>query len=405
MTMQGLSSHNDILHAKPDNEESRERLVAELKSRGNASFKTKNMPVAERLYSKAIEHNDSMHTLFGNRSATRLALGKFELALEDADKAIDLCGSWSKGYLRRAQALAKLKRWNESKVAMELAVDVAGRASAKEASQMAKQQVKLFKEIEEGKEKQANELKKTVKKSPNKQLPPPPKPAVTRASSQPSTTTSSSAPAPKQGGEMRGYKLRADGTKTSFFDTQWDESTKQLYADQKGPKKITDTNQPSVVRKTGAAAWNSAGTYEETDATNWAKKKLRELLETRPISVETSCGTIEVSELKNLKGEATCPFTRGKRRHVFDFSFALAFKVACSGTLDGEGEAKGELVYPECTDESVADGEDFDCNLGTIEGSMKAQNALRRVILGGPGTLQHAVQARLMEFVDAFEQQ
>ena len=54
-----FNAHGDVLSATPEGPEEVARLVEELKSRGNAAFKARQLPVAETLYSKAIEHDPS----------------------------------------------------------------------------------------------------------------------------------------------------------------------------------------------------------------------------------------------------------------------------------------------------------------------------------------------------------
>lgn len=52
------------------------------------------------MYSQAIAGAETDHTLFGNRSAAYLALGLYEEALQDAQKAVALNPTWAKGHYR-----------------------------------------------------------------------------------------------------------------------------------------------------------------------------------------------------------------------------------------------------------------------------------------------------------------
>ena len=58
------------------------------------------LPEALKMYSQAIAGAETDHTLFGNRSAAYLALGLYEEALQDAQKAVALCPTWAKGHYR-----------------------------------------------------------------------------------------------------------------------------------------------------------------------------------------------------------------------------------------------------------------------------------------------------------------
>ena len=84
----------------PDDPEKKQNLLDEIKSRGNAAFKGKRLDEADLLYTRAIEIDPKVHSFFGNRSATRLGMGKFQEALEDAQSAIEVEPNWAKGYFR-----------------------------------------------------------------------------------------------------------------------------------------------------------------------------------------------------------------------------------------------------------------------------------------------------------------
>ena len=70
-----LSAHGDVLNATPTEPEERARLVEELKSRGNAAFKAGQLPVADTLYSKAIEH-DGNNAVNHKPSPDEIAIAK-----------------------------------------------------------------------------------------------------------------------------------------------------------------------------------------------------------------------------------------------------------------------------------------------------------------------------------------
>lgn len=55
-----------------------------------------------------------MCVYFGNRAACFLKLNKYEAAIEDATKAVDLDGKYLKGYMRRAQAYEATDKLSEA---------------------------------------------------------------------------------------------------------------------------------------------------------------------------------------------------------------------------------------------------------------------------------------------------
>ena len=103
------SAHQDVLGQTPSDPESKQRLVDEIKDRARKAFGRRDMPVCEALYSKALKVLPDA-PLYSNRSAVRLALGRFDDAFEDATKATQTDGNYAKGYYRLGQA-GEVKSW------------------------------------------------------------------------------------------------------------------------------------------------------------------------------------------------------------------------------------------------------------------------------------------------------
>ncbi|KDO22538.1 hypothetical protein SPRG_11720 [Saprolegnia parasitica CBS 223.65] len=99
---------------------------------------TTNYQSAMEYYSKALALQPSSHTLLGNRSAAYFHLRKFDVALEDATKAVSIDASWPKGHFRRGQALGELGRFDEAAAAFEkaLALKPTDKSSAAQAATM-----------------------------------------------------------------------------------------------------------------------------------------------------------------------------------------------------------------------------------------------------------------------------
>lgn len=60
--------------------------------------------------------------MFSNRSAARLKLGDAAGALSDAEAAIGVNPTWSKGYQRKGSALQALQKYNEAVKAFDEAL-------------------------------------------------------------------------------------------------------------------------------------------------------------------------------------------------------------------------------------------------------------------------------------------
>jgi|Transcript_14283 tetratricopeptide (TPR) repeat protein len=70
------------------------------KEAGNQAFKEGDVEKAIYYYSQAVEANPTEATFLSNRSAAYHKLGKFQKAVEDAMKCIELRPEWPKGYYR-----------------------------------------------------------------------------------------------------------------------------------------------------------------------------------------------------------------------------------------------------------------------------------------------------------------
>lgn len=87
--------------------------VDRLKQQGNEKFVQKNFSEADDLYSQALQlctDEETRKIILTNRSATKLSLGDFRQAVEDADEALKIDPLHVKGYYRKAAAL---EGWNK----------------------------------------------------------------------------------------------------------------------------------------------------------------------------------------------------------------------------------------------------------------------------------------------------
>jgi len=74
------------------------------KDLGNQAFKAKDFEGAITHYTDALSIAPTDHTILGNRAAAYHNLNKYDEALTDAEKCIEIKPDWSKGFQRKAMA-------------------------------------------------------------------------------------------------------------------------------------------------------------------------------------------------------------------------------------------------------------------------------------------------------------
>jgi hypothetical protein len=324
--------HADVLNEEPTTDDAKLRLVEEIKNRAKGAFQQKDMPSAELLYGKAITLLDSFPgkaeaALYSNRSMVRLNLNKVEGALEDAKKCVEVDPNFVKGYHRKAQALTRLNEWDDA-------------IATAEAGKKLEPGNKAFDEVIEkahmAKEQDVADKAKLKRDAQDVRV---------------ELHNASTARAPvkkkekKEGDEdedlgMRGYKKTVDGKTTSYFHTDISEEAKALIAAQGfgKPQKLETAPASEVDVKGGGSQWNQAGTYEEKGMSKWMEERLKQTLTGMTFQIPTgSGGSISITGVEGVKGDASISVSRGKRRHLLDISFDVEYKASV-GDADGTGK-------------------------------------------------------------------
>ncbi|TMS17167.1 LON peptidase N-terminal domain and RING finger protein 3 [Larimichthys crocea] len=88
--------------------------AGQLRREGNGLYAERKMEAALEKYNQAILIAPLDHILFSNRSQIHSSLKHYEKALRDAEMACRLMPHWSKGHVRKAQALVSLGRTEEA---------------------------------------------------------------------------------------------------------------------------------------------------------------------------------------------------------------------------------------------------------------------------------------------------
>jgi len=321
-----LSAHSDLLDADiPTNPSSQLSFIEEIKRRGKACVLSKNYGGAEALYSKGLgvlsyaatssggaaasttnveggvddsnneEYNVQLELaiLYSNRSLVRLSMSKLHESYEDATCAIQNDVGYIKGHWRLGQACIALGNNIEGLSAFEKALELepTNKALMREVK-VTKEKIEMEEKLllaemkiqEEAKDDAASdpamdaEMEDTTKStekdsstvttakssSKKKQQQPPPEGETETATTETTTTSDLFT----KSDHVRGYKLRSDGTKTSYFDREISEDAKKLIGDI-APKKLevgaSSASSPMISESNGGnegtSAWNKAGEF------------------------------------------------------------------------------------------------------------------------------------------------
>jgi tetratricopeptide (TPR) repeat protein len=128
----------------------------ELKDLGNEAFKSGNHAKALDLYSEAISKatrdtdntdDNNIHLIFSNRAAAYLSLQRFEEALVDCDKVLELSPRFTKGYLRKTMALRGLGRKKEALEVAKTGLALEDSAAAAGQPELSKLSASIEKEL------------------------------------------------------------------------------------------------------------------------------------------------------------------------------------------------------------------------------------------------------------------
>lgn len=194
------------------------------------------------------------------------------------------------------------------------------------------------KEIEEQKKKDAEEEKKKREEEEKARA------RVTKPSAKASKKkVESDSDSDEEGERIRGYKTTSDGRKTTFFNNEMDEKTKELIGSI-APQRLdvnANTNAPTPIAASSGtqqgSAWNSAGTFESKDVT----KKARDLLKDYCLATPATSGAVEikVSEVKSTEGDAEIVISRGKKKIIYDLEAEVEVSIS-GGDLKKAVKAK-----------------------------------------------------------------
>jgi hypothetical protein len=413
--------HGDVMGANPTTDEDKQRLIDEIKNRAKSILgSTRNYQEASALYSKGIEVLPNDAVLYGNRSMCHLSMKKTAAALEDANKAIELDSTYAKAYYRKAMAELEMGNLAASYDALQENLKLAPNDKAVQ-TQIAKVTSLRDKAGNSGAgNSSVPKARNTVTSGTSTRTLPPATPSDATPATIPKIPE---LPKPKAMGEdtvventipgsaadMKGYKITADGKKTSYFNHDLDDKTKELIGDIR-PKKI-EVPAPVAVTPaavTSSSAWNSAGTFEEKSVTPWAKECLESQLGAVDVHIPSvfphpaagSDGSardvplahldifMSISKVKSVTGDASTVYNRGKKKYLYDFTVECEWKFQAYVHTDivdgkpGAGASPMLTANGNITLNDITPDDDCDCTV-TVSASKNNSTTISKSELTG----------------------
>ncbi|KAL9184987.1 hypothetical protein ACHAXT_002764 [Thalassiosira profunda] len=420
----GPSAHDDVLSASPSDASSRAALVEEIKRRGRACVVSKAYPDADALYGKGIEvlksqedegSNKDVAIFYSNRSLVRMQMGKVAEALEDADEAVKYDPTYVKAHWRRGQASGACGNAAVALASFEKALEL------EPGNKALQKEVTAAKERKEKEDELLAAAEKAVADGGGEgdaEMTETPKPAAapkptTAAKEKPKQSAKDSAVKDTDGSlftksdHVRGYKIRSDGKKTSYFDREISEEAKKMIGDI-APKKLGDVgandNAPKpIAAAEGTSAWNKAGTWEERDVTPWAKETLKAQLLTAeyvlPDGSPSPGAHAVVSKVTKLEGHASHAAVRGKKKYIYEFTLTLQWVLTLGD--DHKQTCHGEMTFPD-VDGTCALGEGYDIHNFAVDGSSAAGTGPLLDRFVRDGGLRESIHKAIDDWVEMF---
>lgn len=360
------------------------------------------------LYSKAIEHDATIIGILSNRSMVRANMGKFELALEDGDACVALDDKWCKGHYRRAKALSGCERYTESIKAYKVVLEQdPANKDAKKELETAEAKAKV--QEKEKEEAAAFSAQQKAAAAPPAESPSKPKAkkvkADTKAESAAAEVETESKSKSSKETDMKGYKVLADGRKTSFFHHEMSQEERDLLgygADGNlKPKAISAEEAKKMEDEAAAKAGDSSvwagNTWEDRKMDSWAEQKVTELLSSCAVDLSATAGAaVKVKSIKDWTGTASIYVKKGKKRYLYD----LAFKVEYEATgLSEDKTFEGEIAYVDLLPDDVTDGDAVGQHkfVGDTAPSDIAK-VIKKCTESGTGDFQKAILKQLQAF-------
>lgn len=150
-----------------------------------------------------------------------------------------------------------------------------------------------------------------------------------------------------------------------------------------------------------ASKWNSAGTWEERDTTEWCRKALESHLLTAATKHSSNYMAV-VKEVKDLTGDASVAVVARGKSYLFDFHCKLEFEIKME---DGKKIASGTLSLPDISSTSITQKDDSDLDIEVMGWKKSPQDVHFNISCECREQLVKVVRSCVVSFVEEFNSQ
>eukprot|EP00746_Dinoflagellata_sp_MGD_P013881 gnl/MRDRNA2_/MRDRNA2_130183_c0_seq1.p1 gnl/MRDRNA2_/MRDRNA2_130183_c0~~gnl/MRDRNA2_/MRDRNA2_130183_c0_seq1.p1 ORF type:complete len:350 (-),score=98.97 gnl/MRDRNA2_/MRDRNA2_130183_c0_seq1:74-1087(-) len=183
----------------------------------------------------------------------------------------------------------------------------------------------------------------------------------------------SSAPRPKAKEDVVKDDVDDEKIEGWYRHREWKpQEPKAEFKPQKVDAGATGYAAPSVptAAPSAGSAWNKAGTWEEKDMTEWAKRSLKEKVQ-QAEKVDTGTGELAVTEVNVTEVEnASIGVIRGSVRYLFDLAFEVKFALKRMGSSGAE-TIEGTVTVKDFTNDAFGGESDPVISVSVKDRSMK----------------------------------
>jgi len=299
------------------------------------------MPSARVLYSKSLQLKQDA-TIYSNLSLVCLRLSELDEALKNAENALKMDGTMLKAHHRKIQALHRLERFEEAMTAYK-AVENPNEEINKLRDDINRDAEK--KKIQQ--EKLRAEAQDMTKQRPVPQPTRVPLAPVKSEKTDIKPTPENKGSENQQNSSFKGYKINAQGQKTSYFHTDLSEEAKAMLPDMR-PKAINvDENLKKEEKKSenpffSRSSWNE-NTFETKDCSKYAFQEVKQFF---PLNFEVLGGQVSVEiTLEKTTGELTVSASRGKIKVLDMLNYHFNWHLVAN-----DAEARGNYKFENATD-------------------------------------------------------